>query len=137
MEDNKVNLNQAGLMNGGEGTTTIIREEQDAECLTCHRPWQEGIKITVSNIQEARKWWEHGQESDMTKPEPEVRGILIRDIAGQEEEIEPENEMEIPKAELEDGDNKEEIVTGYDPGMPAVETDSGMPNITDTAAMVK
>ena len=57
IEDNMVNLNQEGLMTGEEGTATIIKEEQDAECLTCHRPWQEGIKITVASVKEVVGVW--------------------------------------------------------------------------------
>ena len=62
---------------------------------------------------------------------------MIRDTAGQEEEIEPEKEKVTHKAEHEEGDNEVEIATGYDSRMPAVKTNPGRPIISNTAAMVK
>ena len=108
-EDSKATLNQAEPMTGGEGTLTITRKEQEADCLTYHRLWQEGIKIVVFDKQEARRWREHGQEKEMPKPKPE----------------------------FEDGDSEVEIATGCNPRMPAEEIDPGKLINSNAATMVK
>ena len=71
--DQEMGQNQTEPMTGGEGTLMITRKEQKAECLTCHRPWQEGSKIIVFGEQEARRRREYGQETELPMPELESR----------------------------------------------------------------
>ena len=98
MEDSRATVTPAKPMTGGEGALTSTSKEQEAESLACHRPWEEGIKIVVSDEQEARRcWeqfsegqsqsrslqaWEHEQEKELPKPELEDRGNGNRDTAG-------------------------------------------------------
>ena len=46
-----------------------------------------GLSSTVPAINghTESEWWDHGEESDLPRPKHEVRGTVIRDIAGQEE----------------------------------------------------
>ena len=66
MGDSGATLTQANPMNGGERALTSTGKKQEAECLACHRPCEEGIKIVVSDEQEARRWWEQLSQGQFT-----------------------------------------------------------------------
>ena len=110
--DRMVRLGEVMLFLGLEGAR-LSREDRGAmaavlAAVLARMKAKPGLSPTVpvTNGHTEGEWWEHGEESDLPRPEHEVRGIVIRDIAGHEEETEPEKEKKIPKAALVNGDNK-------------------------------